>query len=105
MRCVQTSTLGQNVALLLVVLAMLLAGPAAAPAADPFSFVASAAAATGKQIFIKRDYRCRPSLLRRHLARARLHCRESGKPVGPAEWLYSGRGSERRLHRRFAVRR
>jgi hypothetical protein len=32
MRCVQTSTFGQNVALLLVVLAMLLAGPAAAPA-------------------------------------------------------------------------
>ena len=32
MRCVQTSTLGQNVALLLAVLAMLLAGLAAAPA-------------------------------------------------------------------------
>jgi tetratricopeptide (TPR) repeat protein len=52
-----------------------------------------------------RDFRCRPSLLRRHLARARLDCRESGKPMGPAEWLYSGRGSEGRLHRRFAVRR
>ena len=32
MRCVQTSTLGRNVALLLAVLAMLLAGLAAAPA-------------------------------------------------------------------------
>jgi hypothetical protein len=57
------------------------------------------------QQLVQRGRRCRPSLLRRHFARACLHCRESGGPMGSAERLYSGRRSERRFHRRPALRR
>ena len=55
-------------------------------------------AASCQPIRLERADRCRPSLLRRHLARPRLHRRKSGEPMGLAEWLYFGGRGERRVH-------
>ena len=60
---------------------------------------------SARAIFLERDRRRRPQLLRHGLARARSGRREGGQPMGPAERLHPGPGGRRRLRRRPALRR